>query len=116
MAKQTSTNYLSIGEVAARAGVRTSALRYYESIGLLPAPRRINGRRAYEATILQQLAILQLAQKAGFTMNEIDELLHGFAADTFCDVLSFLGARARLANSGSERKYWESLAIAALYF
>ena len=82
MAKQTSTNYLSIGEVAARAGVRTSALRYYESIGLLPAPKRINGRRAYEATILQQLAILQLAQKAGFTMNEIDELLHGFAADT----------------------------------
>ena len=82
MAKQPSTNHLSIGEVANRAGVRTSALRYYESIGLLPAPKRINGRRAYEEPILQQLAILQLAQKAGFTMNEIDELLHGFAADT----------------------------------
>jgi MerR family redox-sensitive transcriptional activator SoxR len=75
-------NALSIGEVAARAGVRTSALRYYESIGLLPAPRRINGRRYYEENILQRLAILQMAQKAGFTISEIDELFHGFDADT----------------------------------
>ena len=73
---------LSIGEVAERAGVRTSALRYYESIGLLPAPKRVNGRRLYDESILQRLAILQLAQRAGFTMNEIDELLHGFATDT----------------------------------
>lgn len=72
---------LSIGEVAERAGLRTSALRYYESIGLLPAPKRVNGRRCYDERILQRLAILQLAQKAGFTMNEIDELLHGFAED-----------------------------------
>lgn len=81
MAKQFSTNYLSIGEVAARVGLRTSALRFYESIGLLPAPKRVNGRRCYEESILQRLAILQLAQKAGFTIREIDELFHGFAAD-----------------------------------
>ncbi len=73
---------LSIGEVAKQVGVRTSALRYYESIGLLPAPKRINGQRCYEESILQRLAILQLAQKAGFSMAEIDELLHGFAEDT----------------------------------
>src|SRR5262245_56167886 len=73
---------LSIGEVAARAGVNASALRYYESIGLLPAPQRINGRRCYDETILQRLAILQLAQKAGFTISEIDELFHGFSAET----------------------------------
>lgn len=72
----------SIGEVAEQAGLNTSAIRYYESVGLLPAPKRINGRRAYDENILQRLALLQLAQKAGFTVQEIGELFHGFAADT----------------------------------
>ena len=82
MTNQFSSEHLSIGEVATRAGVRTSALRYYESIGLLPAPKRVNGRRCYEESILQRLALVQLAQQAGFTMSEIGEFLHGFTADT----------------------------------
>lgn len=73
---------LTIGELAQRAGVRTSALRYYESIGLLPAPRRVNGRRRYDASALQMLAVIHLAQQAGFSMAEIQTLIHGFAADT----------------------------------
>lgn len=81
MANSTKSDLLLIGEVAERAGVRTSALRYYESIGLLPSPKRINGRRYYDEGILQRLALVQLAQKAGFTMNEIGELFHGFATD-----------------------------------
>ena len=72
----------TIGEVAQRAGIRTSALRYYESIGLLPAPKRINGRRRYGEQSLQLLAVLQLAQKAGFTITEIQTLFHGFKPDT----------------------------------
>ncbi len=71
----------TIGEVARRAGLRASAVRYYESTGILPAPRRINGRRRYDATVLQHLAVIQVAQQAGFTMAEISILLHGFAAD-----------------------------------
>ena len=73
---------LSIGEVARRVGVRTSALRYYESIGLLPAARRVNGRRRYDGTAVQQLAVIRLAQQAGFTVAEIQTLFHGFAAAT----------------------------------
>lgn len=72
----------TIGEVAQRAGIRTSALRYYESIGLLPAPKRINGRRRYDEQSLQLLAVLQLAQRAGFTITEIQTLFHGFEPDT----------------------------------
>jgi MerR family redox-sensitive transcriptional activator SoxR len=72
----------SIGEVAAQAGLNPSAIRYYESVGLLPAPKRINGRRVYEASVLPRLALVQLAQKAGFTVQEISTLLHGFATDT----------------------------------
>ncbi len=58
---------LTIGEVARRAGVRTSTLRYYESIGLLPAARRVNGRRRYAPAALRMLAVIHLAQQAGFS-------------------------------------------------
>ena len=73
---------LAIGEVARRAGIRPSALRYYESIGLLPAPRRVNGQRRYDERTVQLLKIVRLAQHAGFTVAEIQVLLHGFAPDT----------------------------------
>jgi MerR family redox-sensitive transcriptional activator SoxR len=73
---------LAIGEVARRAGIRPSALRYYESIGLLPAPKRVSGRRRYNQSTVQMLRVVQLAQQAGFTVAEIQTLLHGFAPDT----------------------------------
>src|SRR3712207_8005333 len=65
-----------------RAGIRPSALRYYESVGLLPAPQRVGGQRRYGAAVLDQLAVLRPAQQAGLTMVEIRTLLHGFTADT----------------------------------
>ncbi len=73
---------LTIGEVAQGAGVQPSALRYYESVGLLPAPKRVNGRRRYDESVLRQLTIIQMAQHAGFTIAEIQTLLHGFEQDT----------------------------------
>src|SRR5215216_6297212 len=73
---------LAIGEVARRAGIRPSALRYYESIGLLPAPKRVSGRRRYDESTVQMLKVVRLAQHAGFTVAEIQTLLHGFEPDT----------------------------------
>jgi len=73
---------LSIGDVARRTGVRPSALRYYESIGLLSAPRRVNGRRRYDEDAVQRVRVIQLAQMAGFTIAEIQTLLNGFEPDT----------------------------------
>ena len=73
---------LPIGEVARQAGIRPSALRYYESIGLMPAPKRVNGRRRYDQGAVQMLRVVQLAQRAGFSVAEIQTLLHGFAPDT----------------------------------
>lgn len=70
---------LTISEVAQQAGVRPSTLRYYEEIDLLPAPRRVNGRRRYDADVLQRLAIIRTGQQAGFTLAELrllfDEIL-----------------------------------------
>ncbi len=68
-------NELSIGEVARQAGLRTSAVRYYEQRGLLPAPRRVNGRRLYSPDVIQRLAVIQFAQRTGFTLEEIRNLI-----------------------------------------
>ncbi len=77
---------MSIGEVAQRAGVRPSALRYYESIGVLSAPERENGRRRYNGEVLRdvldRLAVVRVAQQAGFTISEIRVLLDGFSEGT----------------------------------
>ena len=69
---------LTIGAVARQAGLRTSALRYYESLGLLPAPRRVNGRRRYGPDAVRQLQALQFARRAGFTLAEMQTLFNGF--------------------------------------
>ena len=73
---------LTIGEVARQAGIRPSAVRYYESSGLLPAPQRVNGHRRYDPDVLQRLAFIQLAKQAGFTVGEIQTLLHISAPET----------------------------------
>jgi DNA-binding transcriptional MerR regulator len=70
---------LPIGELARRTGTATSALRYYERIGLLPPGERAGGRRHYPASAAERVALVRLYQDAGFTLNEIRQLL---AADT----------------------------------
>jgi MerR family transcriptional regulator, redox-sensitive transcriptional activator SoxR len=65
---------LTIGEVAARAGVNTSHIRYYERVGVLPRPERTSGRRHYGEDVLHRLAIIDVAQRAGFTLDEIRHL------------------------------------------
>jgi DNA-binding transcriptional MerR regulator len=62
--------------------VATSVIRYYEDIGLLPVPARINGRRRYDLSAVQQLRVIAYAQQAGFTLGEIRELFVGFEAGT----------------------------------
>jgi MerR family transcriptional regulator, redox-sensitive transcriptional activator SoxR len=69
---------LTIGEVARQAGVATSALRYYEKAGLLPAPARSSKRRQYDRQILGRIRIILLARDAGFTVSETRTFLGGF--------------------------------------
>jgi MerR family redox-sensitive transcriptional activator SoxR len=70
-----SPELLAIGEVAARTGKTASSIRYYESIGLLPQPVRITGRRRYRAEIVRTLAVIETAQRAGMSLDEIKLLL-----------------------------------------
>jgi DNA-binding transcriptional MerR regulator len=68
---------LTIGEVASRAGVATSSIRYYERIGLLPEPERLGGQRRYDPDVLGRLGFIGVAQSAGFKLREIKELIDG---------------------------------------
>jgi MerR family transcriptional regulator, redox-sensitive transcriptional activator SoxR len=62
---------LTIGQVASRAGLQASAIRYYEAQGLVPRVGREGGKRVYEASILERLAVIRLAKMAGFDLEEI---------------------------------------------
>jgi MerR family redox-sensitive transcriptional activator SoxR len=72
---------LSIGQLAAKADVNASTLRYYESIGLLPSPERKNGQRRYSQSLLERIKFIKTAQLTGFTIQEIVVLLEGFVPD-----------------------------------
>ena len=73
---------MTIGEVAERAGINASAIRYYERARLLPEPGRVGGRRRYGEEVLRHLALVAGAKRAGFTLRETRALLHGFPAGT----------------------------------
>lgn len=72
---------LSIGEVARRAHLRSSAIRYYEQLGLIGEPERVSGRRRYQPSIVRRLALIKMSQKAGFTLREIGQLLSAHPDD-----------------------------------
>lgn len=73
---------LTITAVARRSGLRTSAIRYYEGLGLLPVAIRVGGRRRYDPEILSRLALIAITRQMGFSLAEIGTLLHGFDAGT----------------------------------
>ncbi|MFV1361106.1 MerR family transcriptional regulator [Mycolicibacterium fortuitum] len=66
---------LTIGDVTHRSGVAQTALRYYEQVGLLPAPQRVGGQRRYQESVLLRLHVIGLCKTAGFSLTEIGLLL-----------------------------------------
>jgi MerR family redox-sensitive transcriptional activator SoxR len=69
---------LTIGQVARQIGVAASALRYYESAGLIPPPVRNSRQRRYDSAVLGRLRIIRLARDAGFSIRETRQFLSGF--------------------------------------
>ncbi len=66
---------LTIGQLAQRFGLKTSAIRYYERIGVLPEPARESGQRRYDADAVKRLDVLEVAKRAGFTLDDARLLL-----------------------------------------
>jgi MerR family transcriptional regulator, redox-sensitive transcriptional activator SoxR len=65
---------LTIGQVADRAGLNTSHIRFYERVGVLPEPERIASQRRYRDEVLHRLSIIDIAQRAGLSLEEIAPL------------------------------------------
>jgi DNA-binding transcriptional MerR regulator len=66
---------LGIGEVASRAGINVSAIRFYEREGLLPEPERAGGQRRFGEDAVERLRIINVAKQAGFSLEEVRVLL-----------------------------------------
>lgn len=69
---------LTISEAARQLRLRPSAIRYYEKMGILPAPVRVSGQRRYDSNMLYRLAVVQRARQLGFALDEIRTLFFGF--------------------------------------
>ncbi|MCX4096392.1 MerR family transcriptional regulator [Nocardia sp. alder85J] len=85
---------LDIAEVAAQSGLAPSALRFYEKKGLIVAAGRNGLRRSYHPGVVDRLALISCARRAGFTIAEIERVLHATPGDT--------ALRARLAAKARE--------------
>ena len=68
---------MKIGELACRAGLNSSAIRYYEKIGLLPIAQRQSNQRRYSAEAFNRILLIRLASAMGFTLPEIKLFLSG---------------------------------------
>lgn len=66
---------LAIGAVAKLSRKAPSAIRYYEEMGLVERPERISGRRRYPVSVVRRLAVIETAQRAGLSLDEIRLLL-----------------------------------------
>jgi DNA-binding transcriptional MerR regulator len=75
--------HLTIGELAKRTGVATSALRYWEEVGLMPAPVRISGQRRYPPSAVERVGVILLLRDVGASLRETNALLasHADTAD-----------------------------------
>lgn len=72
---------LTIGQVATRTGLAASAIRYYERMGIVPKPYRLNGRRLYDEKWMNSLGFTMLTLNAGFRIGEIQKIMELQKAD-----------------------------------
>ena len=73
---------MKIGDLASRTGLRPSAIRYYESVGLLAAPHRCGGQRRYPDNAVYRVLLIRFARNMGFTLGEIKLFLSGLRENT----------------------------------
>lgn len=102
---------LTIGDVAARAGVATSAIRFYEREGLLHADERISGQRRYRPESLRRLVFIGMLQESGLSLEDIGRILDADDVDEWkaiartrldgltAEIEQLEAARQRLAHS-----------------
>ena len=76
-----SSKLLSIGEISQRTGVATSALRFYEGIGLISSQRTTGNQRRFQRAVIRRVAVIKAAQRAGIPLDEIGRAMSTLPAD-----------------------------------
>ena len=72
---------LTVGEVAARSGLSVSALRFYESKGLIKSGRSLGNQRRYPREVLRRVAVIKVAQRAGIPLDRIREVFRALPSE-----------------------------------
>ena len=104
---------MTIGEVAHRAGVATSTIRYYERRGLLSADARQSGQRRYRTETLRRLVFIGMMQDIGLGLDEVHGILH---AATAAEWKAIAGRRlAALGEQIAQLQHARGLLAAALW-
>lgn len=67
---------MMIGELSKKVGLPQSTIRYYEHIGLLINPIRINGQRVYENSVIERIMLIKFGKRSGYTLTEIGEMVN----------------------------------------
>ena len=73
---------LTIGQLAQRFGLKASAIRYYERVGVGPPPPGVRGQRRYDEPAIKRLEVLEVAKRAGFSLDEARLMLERSDAGT----------------------------------
>jgi MerR family redox-sensitive transcriptional activator SoxR len=73
---------ITIGEVARQTGLSQSAIRFYESEGLIAAPARQGGKRSFRPEVVAAVRVISMARQLGFSLEDIRTLLTGFSSET----------------------------------
>ncbi len=110
--RNTDDTRLEIGEVARRSGLRPSAIRYYEDLGLIAPETRRGGRRLYTTEAVERLALIAFAKNAGFSLDEIRVLLFGFPADASAGARWSTLAESKLAELDAMSRRIETMRAA----
>src|SRR2546421_559168 len=111
--RNTDDTELEIGEVARRAGIRPSAVRYYETRGLIsPARRSAGGHRVYGGDAVERLTLISFAKSIGFSLDQIRELLFGFPEETPAGARWSGLAQSKLAELDAMQQRIESMRAA----
>ena len=75
--------YMTVGELAKLTGVAKSALRYWEGLGLIPAPARVSGQRRYAKAAVDLVGMILLLRDVGFSLGELRQLLGSQAGEAW---------------------------------
>ncbi|MCS3426892.1 redox-sensitive transcriptional activator SoxR [Leucobacter aridicollis] len=104
MERKTPTDHLTIGEVAARAGIATSAIRFYEQEGLITSVRTAGNQRRYPRHTLRRLSIIGYAKRLGIPLTEVAAVFETLPADRMPSKRDWMRISARWAALLDERK------------